>query len=227
MKIKTIYGFLLVALALTIGLFYACEKDNLNNELTGLEEKLLKFNEGKFPYQQGELLRGKTFIVQLPNDELGLIVNEKNAKSSVVYRLQTEGKVKLPEMITLEDAQVLFLQTSMLVNSVKSPFRLLVSIEEKRPTVLSEIKFDEEYLGYGLSRAKPNTRLTSVNPDVIISYLIKMCTCTCETRDDSNPSTCSSGGVGSTSCSVGGTSERACSTNCTSPKYACCNCPDE
>jgi hypothetical protein len=227
MKTKTIFGFLLVALVLTIGLFYACEKDTYNNELAGLEEKLLKFNEGKFPYQQGELLRGKTYIMQLPNNELGLIVNEKNAGSSVVYRLQTEGKVKLPEMVTLEEAQVLFLQTSMLVNSVKSSFRLLVSIAQEKPAALAEIQCDEEYLGYGLSRAKPKVKLTSTNPDDVISYLITMCTCTCESHLDPTPPTCSSGGTGSISCSVGGTSERACSTNCTGGKYACCNCPDE
>lgn len=217
-------SFLFLCLTILASLFLSCQKEPASNEIINLQEKLDQFNAGKLPMNKGELLRGQAALIRKSDYEIGVAVQDENGKT-YVYTLETDQKITAPNFKYFEEVQVLFLRHSVLINSVKSPERILLSNRKETILELADLNFTNNLTGFGLSRT------TTVKiPDIKdlerqeIIYLVGTYTCTCRCRTYSNPDNdCQAGGKNSTSCSIE-KSGSSCSTDCANEKYACCKC---
>ncbi len=211
--------FALLAL-MTFGIFTGCEKYSENIQPYELNElKLLEdFNAGKFEHDKGEYLKGSVSIYPIEDGVIDFYVNITDEKF-IHYILQSEKPLTLQKKI--ENAEVLFLRRSVIINSLDTKDVILVTVDEDDAigNSILNIPFDTKLKGYGLIRQNKTlsgqiTSRASVSCGCCITGLSSSACSTTASGD------CDSGGSGASSCSLtsGGDS---CSVQCSSGN-ACC-----
>ena len=176
-----------------------------------------EFNLGKLEEYHGEYLMGSVKIYPIENQNKIDFFVTTNDKRYIHYILQMEAFSQLQD--NLENAEILFFNRFLVINSLDTDKRILVNIENNKYEPLQNIEFTMEIKGFGLARTEKTadgklTSRASVN-----------CEC-CITGEGCGgsieyPSECDSGGSAAVSCSLSSGGE-SCSVQCSGGYHACC-----
>lgn len=208
-------------------IFFACRKDGKKQELIKLEPSF------QIEGVQTETLLGQVSIrTDKGGNNVILFKGSGQNNPDRLFILQSDGDATVTVNKDIKNAQVVYLQHAVLINSFDDAERYYFAVDkdeekyvyEKLP-VQVKTYFSVKSYGYGLTKVNGNFP-TSINMyvsqqspyDALNEFRIKK---SGGVSAASGGVYCRSGGEGSTSCSMGGND--ACSTSCKAGWYACCN----
>ncbi len=247
MKNLTSPVFVLFASVILLALIYVgCENysESVTQEqdysIPNAAEIVTDYNDGKLDFKKGEYLRGSVEVKTITDSKKGSMVDFyfKGENSTYIhYVLQMSGNGDAFKETKFEKAEILFVRRSIVINSLTSSYRVLLTVDENVFEPLVAIGgFTHEAIGVGLIRQVSKNDISLRNGGFGGGGTIGIhCLCcqyqggelqSCEgSTATPGEDGCDSGGSSSSSCSLSNSSGESCSVECnpsSAASSACC-----
>jgi hypothetical protein len=208
---KVLFSFLVFGIISVSACKSESEKSgNGDYHMAALHEILAAYNAEKPDWDRAEKTEGPVKIL-VEKDMVYIEHDGYNSVEIVTYFLQTEKKVRGLKSGSIEIAEVLFMESNLIVNSIKDNRTLHFALNHAaHPGYLPALKEAKTYTGFGLGFRKVNKG----------SFPENVSSCQCEKAGNFD-SLCPSGGSMFLDCRSAN-EYGACRVTCSGQTFACC-----
>ncbi|HRF17064.1 MAG TPA: hypothetical protein PK977_02810 [Chitinophagaceae bacterium] len=184
----------------------------------------------------GKKIKGEAIIFQLNSGEMIITIkspNETEALNKFILQTKKTESYKT-ELIKIKNAELVYLFDIVLLNDLdknklSSYYVNSATYKETYASLPALVRssIETEIPGYGLGYNKGSW--PGLNENISLNnsvHTIRHLSQNIVDGGDGGGTTCTSGGVGSTSCSLANCFTQGCSVSCGAGYYACCYCDD-